>query len=337
MGDLGERNQTRAATPLEGNTSPHYIGHIFSKFMTAFTSREKVGPRTAGAIFGMVLVAFAVAPLRARAGLIPMLNSSFELPQTTFAQPGADGWMTAGPAAFGAGIFLNPPSGPSGNISNAVGNQLAFISTKTGTEFSQVVAANFAPGDRYTLSVGLAKSLVSPPAVGDTLRIELYYVDGSNVRQSVALTDVTNDSATGLSNSELTYFSAQTPVIQSTDASAQKPIGILLTTIGVAGFLDMDNVTLEAALTGDANDDGAVNFQDLLILAQHYNKPGGLAEGDFNDDGAIGFDDLLILAQHYGQTDGTSAAGAASVPEPSCLPLLLAAISAFLPCRARAR
>lgn len=283
----------------------------------------------------IVMVGIAIAPVPAWAGSIPVSNYSFESPQTTFAQPGADGWTTAGPATFGAGIFLNPPPGQSGNISNAVGNQLAFISTKTGTEFSQVVGASFAPGDRYTLSVGVAKSLVSPPAAGDTLRIELYYVDGSNVRQSVALTDVTNDAATGLSNSALTYFSAQTPVIQPTDASAQKPIGILLTTIGVAGFLDMDNVTLKAALTGDANGDGAVNFQDLLILAQHYGKPGGPPEGDFNDDGAIGFDDLLILAQHYGQTDGT--AGAAAVPEPSCLPLLLVAISAFVPCRARAR
>jgi hypothetical protein len=276
-------------------------------------------------IAAIVFVGISVARLPARAGSIPVLNFSFESPQTTFAQAGADDWMTAGPATFGAGVFLNPPPGQSGNISNAVGNQLAFISTKTGTEFSQVVAANFEAGERYTLSVGVAKSLVSPPAAGDTLRIELYYVDSANVHQSVAMTDVTNDAATGLSNSELTYFSTQTPIIQSVDASASQPIGILFTTIGAGGFLDMDNVMLRASLIGDANGDGAINFQDLLILAQHYGQSGGLSDGDFNADGSVGFDDLLLLAQHYGQTDTATAARTTAVPEPTLLPLLFIA------------
>ena len=283
----------------------------------------------------MVLVGIAVARVPARAGLIPVLNYSFESPQTTFAQAGVDNWMTAGPASFGAGVFMNPPAGQSGNISNAVGNQLAFISTKTGTEFSQVVAADFEAGERYTLSVGVAKSLVSPPAAGDTLRLELYYVDSSNARQPVAMTDVTNDAATALSNSALTYFSAQTPFIQSADTSTGKPIGILFTTIGAGGFMDLDNVTLMSSLIGDANGDGAVNFQDLLILAQHYGQPGGLADGDFNGDGTVGFDDLLLLAQHYGQTDNAADTGAAAVPEPTFLPLLFVATWPLLRHRSR--
>src|SRR5205807_9459035 len=45
-------------------------------------------------------------------------------------------------------------------------------------------------------------------------------------------------------------------------------------------------------LLGDANGDGRVNFDDLLILAQHYGKPGGLPQGDFNSDGSVGFDDM---------------------------------------------
>jgi len=55
---------------------------------------------------------------------------------------------------------------------------------------------------------------------------------------------------------------------------------------------------------GDANLDGAVNFSDLLILAQHYGRTSGqtFSTGDFNTDGGVGFDDLLILAQNYGKS-----------------------------------
>ena len=286
-------------------------------------------------IAGLVLVGLALAPRPARAGSIPVSNYSFESPQTTYAQAGAEDWVTAGPASFGAGVFLNPSPGQSGNISNAVGNQLAFISTRTGTEFSQIVAAGFRPGDSYTLSVGVARSLVSPPSAGDTLRMELYYVDGSDVRQPVALTDVTNNASTGLSNNRLTYFSARTPVVQSTDVWANQPIGIVFTTIGAGGFMDLDNVTLMATLSGDANGDGAVNFQDLLILAQHYGQPGTPSDGDFNADGSVGFDDLLLLAQHYGQTD--SATSADAVPEPASLPLWLTAIGSLVRRRSHGR
>jgi len=78
-----------------------------------------------------------------------------------------------------------------------------------------------------------------------------------------------------------------------------------------------------AALPGDANLDGTVNFDDLLIVAQHYGKSGGQAftDGDFNADGGVGFDDLLVLAQNYGQTGGAGAI-AVPVPEPSGLAVL---------------
>lgn len=57
-------------------------------------------------------------------------------------------------------------------------------------------------------------------------------------------------------------------------------------------------------LVGDLNRDRAVNFDDLLSLAQHYGSSGSAtyAQGDVNDDGAVDFDDLLALAQNYGQT-----------------------------------
>jgi Dockerin type I domain len=67
---------------------------------------------------------------------------------------------------------------------------------------------------------------------------------------------------------------------------------------------DADDVFVVAALPGDANVDGAVNFNDLLALAQHYNLSAGQTwqDGDFAGDGAVTFNDLLVLAQHYGQS-----------------------------------
>jgi hypothetical protein len=58
-------------------------------------------------------------------------------------------------------------------------------------------------------------------------------------------------------------------------------------------------------LAGDLNRDRAVNFDDLLLLAQNYGQTGRtFSQGniDYSADGMVGFDDLLILAQRYGQT-----------------------------------
>jgi hypothetical protein len=61
-------------------------------------------------------------------------------------------------------------------------------------------------------------------------------------------------------------------------------------------------VTLKYALSGDATDDGRVDFSDLLRLAQHYNAPAiSWGSGDFNNDGTVNFSDLLTLAQNYGK------------------------------------
>ena len=55
-------------------------------------------------------------------------------------------------------------------------------------------------------------------------------------------------------------------------------------------------------MAGDANRDRHVNFDDLIVLAQNYNKAGKtFSEGNFNYNagGNVNFDDLIILAQKY--------------------------------------
>ena len=72
-------------------------------------------------------------------------------------------------------------------------------------------------------------------------------------------------------------------------------------------------VAASAAIPGDANGDGKVDFSDLLILAQHYGDTNAiLADGDFNGDGTVNFADLLILAQNYGRVAGQNRFPAAS-------------------------
>ncbi|HEY7118870.1 MAG TPA: hypothetical protein VH475_19935 [Tepidisphaeraceae bacterium] len=54
---------------------------------------------------------------------------------------------------------------------------------------------------------------------------------------------------------------------------------------------------------GDANHDRAINFDDLVILAQNYDTTNKtFSEGDFNYDGNVDFNDLVILAQKYDTT-----------------------------------
>jgi len=56
-------------------------------------------------------------------------------------------------------------------------------------------------------------------------------------------------------------------------------------------------------LAGDANHDRAVNFSDLVVVAQHYGSSGRLfSEGDFDYDSLVGFSDLVTVAQKYGTT-----------------------------------
>jgi len=106
--------------------------------------------------------------------------------------------------------------------------------------------------------------------------------------------------------------------------------------------VDGSAILVRYTLAGDATLDGTVDFNDLVKLAQNYNTavPTGSAwfRGDFNYDGAVDFNDLVKLAQNYntalplGATvpgasaafDWDLAAAFASVPEPTCLSLLIA-------------
>ena len=81
----------------------------------------------------------------------------------------------------------------------------------------------------------------------------------------------------------------------------------------------------------DANLDGVVDYNDLLVMAQNYDQHGRWWEqGDFNDDHSVNFSDLLTLAQHYNAIESAVQFGTfvaprsdfATVPEPVSAGLL---------------
>ena len=96
--------------------------------------------------------------------------------------------------------------------------------------------------------------------------------------------------------------------------------------------VDATAVLVRFTLYGDANLDGAVDFNDMARLAQNYNSSGKLwAHGDFTFDGVVDFNDMARLAQNYNtslpeaamallpaavQSDVSAAFAAAHVPEP---------------------
>jgi hypothetical protein len=84
-----------------------------------------------------------------------------------------------------------------------------------------------------------------------------------------------------------------------------------------------------SALAGDMNRDARVDFGDLVILAQNYNRTGGWAQGDVTADSRVGFEDLVVLAQRYNST-------LPAVQEPSASASVLATSAAVAPDRRRA-
>lgn len=68
-------------------------------------------------------------------------------------------------------------------------------------------------------------------------------------------------------------------------------------------------------LPGDADSSGAVDFADLLILAQNYGRVGATwSQGDFDGNGTVNFDDLLLLAQNYGHSIPTGLSASVLLP-----------------------
>jgi hypothetical protein len=72
---------------------------------------------------------------------------------------------------------------------------------------------------------------------------------------------------------------------------------------GAGNVLASESTFTFRHLPGDLNQDGVVDFADLLKVAQNWGQTGkSFSQGNANHDenGLVDFDDLLLIAQHYG-------------------------------------
>jgi hypothetical protein len=149
---------------------------------------------------------------------------------------------------------------------------------------------------------------------------------------------------------------AGTSGIISTSAAASVAKSPLFSVGYADGNTDMstpagpNQIVIKYTLAGDAFLAGTVNFADLLVVAQNFNKTGeDWAGGNFtyNPTGLVNFADLLIVAQNFNQVlppPGGSSIGLGgnvstmdvNVPEPSAL-ALAAGAGATLLARRRGR
>lgn len=182
---------------------------------------------------------------------VPIENASFEIPVVDpngfSALPFVDGWTEIdldAETSTNTGVFANPPVSDPAWLRVMDGKQLAFLSSGTGNALEQNLAATYKVDCEYSLRVGVAVSGMFPPSMTepvDKLELVLYYLDGTDA-VDIATQQV---EATGLSSTQLEYFSVSLPLVQAGDAWAGKAIGVAIRAAGMpGGFWDIDAVRL---------------------------------------------------------------------------------------------
>ena len=209
------------------------------------------------------LQVFAVLAVLATCGLatanvispITVPNYSFESPDVSASPyyalfptqntPSYDAWASTATA----GVVLNGQYGRA--YTNLDGTQCGWMDGNTATTFVfqdlTGADATFQVGKAYTLTVGLGAE-VDSAANGRMIEIALFYRSADTTGNEVAGTYAEYGS---LSNTSMTNYSVNVPVVQSTDAWAGQQIAIWIRSPGdtSGGTWDFDNVRLESTAT----------------------------------------------------------------------------------------
>jgi hypothetical protein len=329
-------NTASANTPINGGTftlsggsllvdGPESIG-----FTTGGVFNQSGGTHTVG---GIVSIGGTQA-----AGLYTMSGGSFSAASVLNCGPFT---QTGGSATFG-------PFKGTGAVTIGGGAGTALLSVSSFVQSAVMVASN------GTLAVRQAAARVTNSAAALTIvgngRLDLanHQLITSDAAGTIkaylesAYTANADWSGPGLTSSVAqnnpTKFSLA--YASGSDQSAQDA--------GIA--VAPGKVLVQAALTGDANMDGTVNFFDITqLLGYKYNtnQPASYTDGDLNYDGVVDFFDLsTLLSANYndGQTYLGAALGAVAepaaqvgVPEPACLTVIGLGALSFMARRKRQR
>ena len=198
---------------------------------------------------------------------VPVPNGSFEYPATTYVSTNLVSWQrTPKPDDYDdsgefywhylTGVFANTAPGASDHITNCDGAQALWLWTNPevglyldGTEPGGEFPVTYVPGDELTLTVGVLGGSRGM-RIGASLRLELYYLNGSEQRNPVATTEVVFTLETFPSNTRFYDFQVKVPAVKPTDPWAGKRLGIkLLSTVTpesnlASWYWDIDNVRL---------------------------------------------------------------------------------------------
>jgi hypothetical protein len=178
-------------------------------------------------------------------------------------------------------------------MSNIEGNRV----TKSGAGALELEFATF---NVLNLQAGVTR-ITSPNAMS-TIEMNVVATASLDLRQSGFMQ---LSSPTGI---ESLFAQRQLDIAQGRITTSDAAL-----TVGIARSSDLpslnravpnSSILFRATFAGDVNLDGAVNFDDLLKLAQNYGLLTGAdwVDGDSNRDGKVDFDDLLALAQKYGSS-----------------------------------
>jgi hypothetical protein len=162
----------------------------------------------------------------------------------------------------------------------------------------------------------------------------------SQITQAFGATAATHWTGNGITSSRAT--AAANTALGYGEASAVLALSGTQTASWQGQTVDATSVLVRYTLSGDTNLDGAVDFKDLVKIAQNYNDTSGnrlWSEGDFNYDGNVNFSDLVAVAQNYNAAPLPSLpldfqddfqATLALVPEPASLAPFTVAIPSLL-------
>jgi hypothetical protein len=197
--------------------------------------------------------------------------------------------LITGPAAAGQFLTFSDPVDGAGSFN---GNVRFTESYAPGNSPAQVSFGNLSLQDTATLQIELGGTTAGTQH--DKLAVSGEAALGGTLSVSL-LNDYTP--------APLDSFAILTAASRSGSFSRYQGLD-LPGPLVLAPVYSASGLTLVATLPGDANADGAVNFSDLVALAQNYNHGGrnSWSEGDFTFDGEVNFNDLVLMAQHYNQS-----------------------------------